>query len=725
MTGKFRLCFWVSLILIILWPADGVADETKRVLVLHSYGPYFSPFNAFSNQFRAHLISRSPSTLDIYEASLESARTLDTGSEPAFVDYLKALFVERPPDLVVPIGGAASQFAQKWRDRLFPNTPLLITGMEQRRLKADALSAKDAAVAFRLDLPAAVENILQILPGTKRIFVVLGNSPLEQFWAQAVTEVLRRFDDRLTFELSTGLPYSEVLRRAAALPAGTVVLYGMMAVDAKGATFEEDRALIMLRAISAAPVFGLFDSQIGRGIVGGPLLSVDDLASRAADEALRMLRGGPSDPGNVSSLGFASPTFDWRELHRWGISEANLPPTSRILFREVTPWEKYRWPIIGVILLCLVQAAFIVALLEHRRRLRRTKSDLRVSDERLGLAAGTIGLGFWIWDIAKDDVWMTDSGRKLFRWPNSGKVSFEFLVEAAHPEDRALFRRWIQRMLDGTGDFELEHRLATAGHPVQWVASRGHAEFDLQGRPAYVRGVTIEITKRHEAEEAARELSGRLINVHEDERSRLARELHDDITQRLAVLAIDAARGERNAATPSDGAAMQRIRVGLARLSEDVHSLSYRLHPSILEDLGLADALQAECDHFSKLERIPVEVDVGDTPVSLEPTVALCLFRVTQEALRNIGRHAAATRVQVSVRQEGRRLQISITDDGKGFDWERQRIKPSLGLASMRQRMELVGGKLTVQTVERHGTTVLGWVPLQEVEIESTARAFG
>ena len=171
---------------------------------------------------------------------------------------------------------------------------------------------------------------------------------------------------------------------------------------------------------------------------------------------------------------------------------------------------------------------------------------------------------------------------------------------------------------------------------------------------------------------------------------------------------------------------MQGIREELVRLSEDVHSLSYRLHPSILEDLGLADALQTECDSFSELERIPVHLHITDLPDQLSPAVALCVFRVMQEALRNIGRHAGASQVHVSVRQEHGRIHFSIKDDGKGFDPRRQRTTPSLGLASMRQRIELLGGKLRIESSPDRGTAIFAWVPVEEVEEnESSARIAG
>ena len=151
--------------------------------------------------------------------------------------------------------------------------------------------------------------------------------------------------------------------------------------------------------------------------------------------------------------------------------------------------------------------------------------------------------------------------------------------------------------------------------------------------------------RRQRAEETARELSGHLITAQEDERSRLARELHDDVTQRLALLAIDAGRQERVLPPAAGGDAMRAMREGLAQLSEDVHALSYRLHPSIIEDLGLIEALNSECERFSQSGSAPIELKAEEHHAEPTARVALCLFRIAQEALQNAGRHAKASQL--------------------------------------------------------------------------------
>jgi PAS domain S-box-containing protein len=253
---------------------------------------------------------------------------------------------------------------------------------------------------------------------------------------------------------------------------------------------------------------------------------------------------------------------------------------------------------------------------------------------------------------------------------------------------------------------------------------RDGSEFMVEVTSAILRGpgrelqgylcLTRDITESKRSEEALRDLSGRLISAYEEERARLARELHDDVTQRLARLAIDAGRVERGANEVSPAETMRSVRDGLVSLSEDVHALSYRLHPAVLEDLGLVEALKAECERFSRQEAVSTDVTLKELPAVLPPGAALCLFRVTQEALRNVARHARARTVKVSVRTLDGGLQLAVRDDGAGYDPGLQRERPSLGLASMRERVRLLAGELDIESAPGQGTTILVWVPLKK-----------
>jgi signal transduction histidine kinase len=150
----------------------------------------------------------------------------------------------------------------------------------------------------------------------------------------------------------------------------------------------------------------------------------------------------------------------------------------------------------------------------------------------------------------------------------------------------------------------------------------------------------------------------------------------------------------------------------LVGLSEDVHALSYRLHPSVIEDLGLVEALRAECERVARGQSIRISLDSNAVPGRLHADTAICLFRIAQEALRNVVRHAKASNVDVSLQSKDGGLVLAVRDDGKGFDQSRADKRTSLGLASMRERISLLGGKLDIDSTRARGTAIVAWVPL-------------
>jgi len=214
-----------------------------------------------------------------------------------------------------------------------------------------------------------------------------------------------------------------------------------------------------------------------------------------------------------------------------------------------------------------------------------------------------------------------------------------------------------------------------------------------------------------------RELAGRLLTAQETERRRLARELHDDLSQRLAALAIEAGFLERDSPSISEAAAarVQEIREGLVNLSGIVHDISRHLHPSILEDLGLADAIRSECDGLARREPIEVIFESRDCPPRIPLSISLCLYRVTQESLRNVVKHARANKVHVSLTGGKEMIQLLIKDNGRGFDPAHVPDERGLGLISMRERVRLILGEMIISSQPGQGTVIEIKAPLKEV----------
>ena len=486
-----------------------------------------------------------------------------------------------------------------------------------------------------------------------------------------------------------------------------------MVVDAQGIPHRQEEVLARLHAVANAPIFGQYDYQLGGGIVGGPLLSVQALSRKTAEVAAQILAG--ASPGDIKTPAqkLGEPEFDWRELQRWGVAEANLPPNSTVRFREPTLWEQYRWYILAAAGFSGLQGILIVGLVLNRLRLRRAHDRLRTSEEGMSLAAMAAKLRFWVWDIPRDEVRASESDWSSGNWHSARPVHFDQFIDIVHLDDRASLRQAVRGALEGDGRYETEYRVMSPDSTVRWIAARGRIEFDQNGKPRQLRAISIDITERRRGEDEARDLNGRLITAHEDERARLAHALHDDVTQRLALLAIDAGQKEKGLGDTIAGQAMRSIRHDLVQLSEDVHALSYALHPAILEDLGLIEALKAECARFGAVEGIPTSLKATDDVDEPTKALSLCLYRVAQEALRNVARHSSASSVEVELRAAGGGIELAVQDNGVGFDPNRKQGRPSLGLAGMRQRLSLVDGELFIDSAPGCGTSIVARAPLK------------
>ncbi len=704
---------WMAVTLLALAAGNATAAEPKRVLLLHSFGWNFQAEDAFADYLRTDLAEKSPCPLDRYEVLLEIARFSDGERDEAFVGYLRALFVTRPPDLIVTMVSPAARFIQRHRRDLFPSTPAIFAALDARAISDGTLTANDTIVSVSTDQRAYIENILKTLPGTTTVAVVIGDAPIERFWVKELHQVVQPLENRINFIFLNEVSFGDMLTRVATLPPRSAIYFGDLVVDAQGIPHRQEEVLSRLHAVANAPIFGQYDYQLGGGIVGGPLLSIRTLSRKTAEVAAQILGG--ASPGDIKTppQKLAEPEFDWRELRRWRIQQADLPSDSTISFREPTLWEQYRWYILAVAGFSGLQAILIIGLLLNRLRLRRAHDQLRISEEGMSLAAIAAKLRFWVWDVPRDEVRASESDWSSGNWRSAQPVHFDQFIDVVHPDDRASLRQSIRAALEGDGQYETEYRVLSPDSTMRWIAARGRIEFDHHGKPRQLRAISIDITERRRAEDEARDLSGRLITAHEDERARLAHALHDDVTQRLALLAIDAGSKEKGLSDTIAGLAMRSIRRDLVQLSEDVHALSYALHPAILEDLGLIEALKAECARFGAVEGIPTSFSATDDVDQPTQPLSLCLYRIAQEALRNVARHSGANSVEIALRAFGGGVELAVRDNGVGFDPTRKQVRPSLGLAGMRQRLALVDGELLINTAPGGGTSVVARAPLK------------
>jgi PAS domain S-box-containing protein len=345
---------------------------------------------------------------------------------------------------------------------------------------------------------------------------------------------------------------------------------------------------------------------------------------------------------------------------------------------------------------------------------RRAEQALHDSEERLAMAINAGKMYAFEWNPKTDGVVRSrESGEILGEAEASIQHSGEEFMRRVQVEDRERRRNVIHSLSPEEPDYKAAYRLVRADGSVIWLEDSGRAWFDASGCMTRVVGMTADVTEAREAERVLRELSGRLINSQEEERRRVGRELHDSIGQHLALLAIRAQRID-SGESEAEGtlrADVHELHGKIKEIATKVSDLSHQLHSSELEFLGLAIASEHLCREFSKQYGIDIDYEVKSVP-RLDSNVALCFYRIIQECLRNVGKHSKAKRVILKLTGKADELTLTVTDDGVGFEPNSAQMGRGMGLLSMRERMHLVGGTLSIRSNVGKGTKVTANVRL-------------
>ena len=344
---------------------------------------------------------------------------------------------------------------------------------------------------------------------------------------------------------------------------------------------------------------------------------------------------------------------------------------------------------------------------------KRVEQTLRESEERFRLVANQAPVFIWMSGTDKlrnfcNQCWLEFTGRTMEQELGEGWAA------GVHPEDMLLCLQTYSAAFDARVDFELEYRLKRFDGKYRWIVDHGVPRFESDGVFCGYIGSCVDITDRKMSEESLEELSGRLLTAQEEERTRIARELHDDFSQRLALQSIALTQlWKKLPATEVE----ERAKVGellkrTQEMSSDMHSLSHQLHSSKLEHVGLVPALNGLCEEMTSKYRIQVEFTDREVSSEIPKDIALCLFRIVQEALGNVVKHSHAQQAQVELVGANNEIRLRVVDAGVGFNPSQRSADAGIGLVSMRERLRLVGGRLSVQSAPMRGTEIIAEVPL-------------
>jgi PAS domain S-box-containing protein len=340
--------------------------------------------------------------------------------------------------------------------------------------------------------------------------------------------------------------------------------------------------------------------------------------------------------------------------------------------------------------------------------------ELSETNERLRLTMEAGGIGSWEWDVRSGkNLWFGQKHAQLGVRPEVHSESVEEFWDRVHPEDRGWLQNTVQKAMENHAELDVEFRVVWSDGSVHWLGSRARFFYGADGEAERMLGTAADITQRKQAEEALSKVSQKLIQAQELERSRLARELHDDVNQRLSLLAV-ALDGLKHELPASADQLKQHITAAsehVADIAKDIQTLSHRLHSPKLELLGLAAAAASFCKEFSQRQNIEIDFQSANIPRNLPDDISLTLYRVLQEALQNAVKHSGSRHFLVSLAGETDAIELAVQDSGVGFEPDEAVKGQGLGLASMKERMKLVDGELSINSQLQQGTTIRARVP--------------
>ncbi len=448
-------------------------------------------------------------------------------------------------------------------------------------------------------------------------------------------------------------------------------------------------------------------------------IAVEDLEGKIllANPALcSMLGYGENELCGMNCCEFANPEDsqdDWalfQQLRAGAIDQYSIEK------RYVRKDGLQMWGRLNVSLLKDIDGAppLVFAFVENITERRRTEGALRESEQRFRLAAYAGKMFSYEWDAATDA--MVRSGEyveMLCTDKEADLTTGQQTLAKIHPDDREKVLAADAALSAEKPDLRVSHRMARPDGSVLWVERTGRAHFNEQGKMLRIVGMVADITESKQAEAALADVSRRLIDAQEQERRRIARELHDDIGQRLALLAVRLEQLHLDSADlPEVRIRMGELQVQVSEIATDVQTLSHELHSTRLEYLGPVAAMRGHCQELGEQTKVKVDFKSQDLPSPLPPEISLCLFRVMQEALRNALKHSGARHVEVGLWGTPDEVHLSVSDRGVGFDSEAAKRGRGLGLVSMEERLKLHKGMLSIESQPKHGTTIHARVPL-------------
>ena len=446
-------------------------------------------------------LRRNLGEIEVFAESLDIIRFPGPEQQAVVADFLRERYAGRRIDAALVIGPASLAFLAERRAELFPGTPIIYGGVRATGVPADLPNATGVVSSF--DLAKSVELALALQPGARQLAVISGVAPLDRNWKAVAEAVIEPYRARIDVTYLAGLPKAELLEQVRLLPRETIALFLTMREDGAGEVFEDGGAIAHeIAQAASAPVYGVYETYLGQGVVGGYVEPFHATADAMTALALRVLRGEPAADlaPQISSRSYAA---DSQALHRWNLDENLLPAGTNVLFREQSLWAHYRGEILSVASLVSLQTLLIVALLLYIRKRRVERTLLQTEDRYRHVVEAQIDL---ICHYAPDTTltFVNDTYCRYFGRKREELIGRRFIELIPEGEREAVLER-VLSLVAGTGTVSYTHQVTLPDDSVRWQQWLDHAIVGANGEVIEIQGIGRDVTELKAAEMEAQQ----------------------------------------------------------------------------------------------------------------------------------------------------------------------------------------------------------------------------
>jgi PAS domain S-box-containing protein len=713
--SAYRWLIVLGLLLCVLVPPAAAAEPAvKNVLVLHNWANLPQSWTLMESTVRA----RIPGQINFYTSSVENPQFDTEVYRESLAETLRRGYGGVKLDVVIAATYPVLQFAMKYRDKMFPGVPIVFTDVG--RPEVQKMFPGVTGVISPLGMRETIDLALHLHPDTNTVAIITGITEWDKYWlGVAHSELLRHRDKVREIDL-VGPATRQIIEQVAELPPSTVVLFQLRPDDSTQPALEPID--VLAEVAQRLPTYSAWQGlALNRGGVGGAYRNLQKDAVLNGEIVARVLSGEAPENIPIVHDSDLQDHVDWRALQRWHIPESALPPGTVVEYRQLTFWQRDRKYIVIAIFLIVAQALLIAGLLLQRARKRKAEAVLRESEERFRVMADTTPTLVWMCD-ARGRITYLNGRRLAFTGTASNADYGDNWITYVHPGDVEHMLGTLYEALKSKQPFSQEYRLRRSDEVYRWMFDVASPRVNGDGSFGGFIGSAIDTTDQKLAQQALEKVSGQLIEAQEQERSRIARDLHDDICQRLALLSMEIEQANRASNGSSAATNLETIQKHCTEIAVDVQTLSHQLHSATLDCLGVVAAIRAFCGELSRQHHVSVEFTESDVPKYLPRDISLCLFRIAQEALHNALKYSETNQFSVALCATEEEVQLVVRDAGAGFDVEEAKRHRGLGLVSMQERVNLVHGRFSVESKPGQGTRIFAAVPFV-AESESSPEA--